>query len=137
MPRSAATGGLVYLDSSALVKLVVAERESAALRRFLRRHPQRVASALVRTEVMRAVRHLGAKAIARGRQVVARIDLVRLDDAVLDAAAELDAAILRSLDAIHLASALSLGAQLDAIVTYDARMAASAQQLGLPVSAPS
>lgn len=136
MPRSAATGGLVYLDASALVKLVVAERESAALRRFLRRHPQRVASALVRTEVMRAVRHLGAKAIARGRQVVARIDLVRLDDAVLDAAAELDAAILRSLDAIHLASAINLGAQLDAIVTYEARMAASAQQLGLPVSAP-
>jgi hypothetical protein len=120
-----------------LVKLVVAERESAALRRFLRRHPQRVASALVRTEVMRAVRHLGAKATSRARLVVARIDLVRLDDTVLDAAAALDAAILRSLDAIHLASAITLGAQLDAVVTYDARMVAGAEQLGLPVVAPS
>jgi hypothetical protein len=136
MPPRARPAGVVYLDSSALVKMVVAEPESAALRRFLRRHPRRLSSALARTEVIRVVRHLGPKATARARQVVQRIDLVRLDDAMLDAAAALDAAILRSLDAIHLASAQSVAAELEAIVTYDARMAASAQLLGLPVIAP-
>jgi len=128
--------GVVYLDSSALVKTVVAERESAALRRFLRSHPLRLACALARTEVIRAVRHLGPKVTARARQVVQRIDLVRVDDALLDAAGALDPAILRSLDAIHLASALSVAAELEAVVTYDARMAAGAALLGLRVVAP-
>jgi predicted nucleic acid-binding protein len=124
--------GIVYLDSSAIVKTVIVERESAALRRFLRRHPLRVSCALARTEVGGAVRHLGPKA----RQVVQRIDLVRLDDALLDAASALDAAVLRSLDATHLAAALTVAAQLEAIVTYDARMAESAALLGLPVAVP-
>ena len=118
------------------MKLLIAERESAALRRPC----AGIRSAWQLhwcTEVMRAVRHLGAKATSRARQVVARIDLVRLDDTILDAAAALDAAILRSLDAIHLASAITLGGELDAVVTYDARMAAAAEQLGLPVVAPS
>ena len=128
--------GIVYLDSSAIVKTVIVERESAALRRFLRRHPLRVSCALARTEVVRAVRHLGPKATARARQVVQRIDLVRLDDALLDAASALDAAVLRSLDAIHLAAALTVAAQLEAIVTYDARMTESAALLGLPVAVP-
>jgi predicted nucleic acid-binding protein len=128
--------GIVYLDSSAIVKTVIVERESAALRRFLRRHPLRVSCALARTEVVRAVRHLGPKATARARRVVQRIDLVRLDDALLDAASALDAAVLRSLHAIHLAAALTVAAQLEAIVTYDARMAESATLLGLPVAVP-
>jgi len=128
--------GIVYLDSSAIVKTVIVERESAALRRFLRRHPLRVSCALARTEVGGAVRHLGPKATPRARQVVQRIDLVRLDDALLDAASALDAAVLRSLDAIHLAAALTVAAQLEAIVTYDARMAESAALLGLPVAVP-
>jgi predicted nucleic acid-binding protein len=128
--------GVVYLDSSALVKLVVSEAESNALRSFLRGRPRRVSSALARTEVIRAVRHLGTRATSRARQVVQRIDLVRLDDALLDAAASLDAAILRSLDAIHLASAQSVAAELEVIVTYDTRMAAGAETVGLPVIAP-
>jgi predicted nucleic acid-binding protein len=128
--------GIVYLDSSALVKLVVSEPESTALRKFLRRRPRRVSCALARTEVVRAVRHLGTKVTGRARQVVHRIDLVRLDDALLDAAALLDASVLRSLDAIHLTSAQSLGSELEAIVTYDARMAAGAEILGLPVVVP-
>jgi hypothetical protein len=136
MPARRRPTGAVYLDSSALVKLVVVESESAALRRFLRRHPRRASSALARTEVVRAVRHLGARATTRARQVVQRIDLVRLDDALLDAAASLDESILRSLDAIHLASAQAMAAELEAIVTYDTRMAAGAEKLGLPVVAP-
>ena len=128
--------GILYLDSSALVKTVVAEPESAALRRLLRRHHLRVSCGLARTEVVRAVRHLGPRATTRARQVLQRIDLVRLDDALLDAAGVLDASVLRSLNAIHLAAALTVAAQLEAVVTYDARMAAAARLLGLRVAAP-
>jgi len=128
--------GILYLDSSALVKTVVAEPESAALRRLLRRHHLRVSCGLARTEVVRAVRHLGPRATTRARRVLQRIDLVRLDDALLDAAGVLDASVLRSLDAIHLAAALTVAAQLEAVVTYDARMAAAARLLGLRVAAP-
>jgi predicted nucleic acid-binding protein len=127
---------LVYLDSSALVKLVVAERESAALRRYLRSTPQRASCALARVEVLRAVRPHGGAAMKRARGVLRRLDLVQLDDDLLDAAAALDAGVLRSLDAIHLAAAQVLGDALTAVVTYDDRMTAAAARLGLPVAAP-
>jgi hypothetical protein len=126
----------VYLDSSALVKLVVAEPESGALRRFLRRHPRRISSALARVEVPRAVRFQGARAVDRATKVLARIGLVRIDDALLDAAAALDPRVLRSLDAIHLASAQAVGDDLDCVVTYDRRMSEAAGALTLPVRSP-
>lgn len=128
--------GAAYLDSSALVKLVVVEAESAALRRFLRRHPLRVSCALARVEVPRAVREHGTQAISRARQLLARVHLLRLDDPLLDSAADLDTAVLRSLDAVHLAAAQALGPRLGALVTYDGRMAEVAQALGLPLVAP-
>jgi predicted nucleic acid-binding protein len=126
----------VYLDSSALVKLVVAEAESGALGRFIRRRPDRISSALARVEVLRAVRMQGAPIVERAGRVLARIRLLRLDDALLDAAAALNPAVLRSLDAIHLASAQALGGDLDCIVTYDRRMSEAAGLLGLPVRSP-
>ncbi len=126
----------VYLDSSALVKLVVREVDSAALRRYLRRQTRRVSCALARVEVVRAVRPHGPEAVARARAVLQRIDLLQLDDSLLDAAAALDAVVLRSLDAIHLAAARELRGELSAIVTYDARMAKAAAALGLHVAAP-
>ena len=70
----------VYLDSSALVKLVVAETESDALTGHLRGHPDRVSCALARAEVIRAVRAHGQRATTRARQLLQRISLVRLDD---------------------------------------------------------
>ncbi len=127
---------MVYLDSSALVKLVVAERESAALRRYLRSTPQRASCALARVEVLRAVRPHGGAVMKRARGLLRRLDLVQLDDDLLDAAAALDAGVLRSLDAIHLAAAQVLGDALTAVVTYDDRMTAAAARLGLPVAAP-
>jgi hypothetical protein len=127
---------VIYLDSSALVKLIVAESESAALRRYLRSHQQRVSCALAKVEVMRAVRPQGGAAITRTRRLLRRLDLVQLDDELLDAAAELNAGVLRSLDAIHLAAAQTLANELAAIVTYDDRMTAAAGLLGLPVAAP-
>ena len=126
----------VYLDSSAIVKLVVRETESAALRRFLRTQPERVSCALARTEVLRAVRHLGPAAVSRARRVLRRIDLIRLDDSLLDAAGVLDPRILRSLDAVHLAAAQLIAPELDAIVTYDRRLADGALLLGFTVESP-
>lgn len=126
----------VYLDSSALVKLVVREPQSAALRRFLRRFPRRISCGLARTEVPRAVRHLGSRVENRAQRLLRRVDLIRLDDALLDAAAGLDPRILRSLDAIHLAAAQLVSADLDAIVTYDRRMTEAAKSLGFVVEAP-
>jgi uncharacterized protein len=127
---------VVYLDSSAIVKLVVAEKESSALRRFLRHHAGRASCALARVEVVRAVRPHGAAAITRARGVLRRLDLVRLDDDLMEDAATLDAGILRSLDAIHLAAARVFGDDLRAVVTYDDRMAHAAAVLGLPVEGP-
>jgi len=127
---------VVYLDSSALVKLVVAEPESAALRRELHREPDRASCALARVEVVRAVRSHGAPAVARARQLLRRVDLVQLDDEVLDAAAMLNGGVLRSLDAIHLAAAQMLGDDLTSVITYDERMTAAATRAGLSVRAP-
>ena len=127
---------MVYLDSSALVKLVIVEPESAALRRYLRREPQRASCALARVEVVRAVRPHGARAATRARQLLRRLDLVQLDDDLLDRAAALDGVVLRSLDAIHLAAAQLLLDELTAIVTYDERMATAASLVGLVVEAP-
>lgn len=126
----------VYLDSSALVKLVVSEAESKALTGHLRRHPTRASCALARVEVIRAVRAQGARATRRARALLERTSLIRLDDALLDAAAELEAHELRSLDAIHLAAARALGDSLTEVITYDRRMADAARKLGLPVVAP-
>jgi len=127
---------IAYLDSSALVKLVVAEPESSALRRHLRSRPIRVSCALARVEVVRAVRQHGRDAIARARRVLARTRLLRIDDALLDAAASLDARVLRSLDAIHLAAAQTFGDSLRELVTYDARMTQAAASVGLRTASP-
>jgi predicted nucleic acid-binding protein len=127
---------VVYLDSSALVKLVVEEPQSQALVAYLGDHPTRTSSALARVEVARAVRPQGSRAITRARQLLARIALLHLDDALLDAAATLGGDRLRSLDAIHIASAQTVTSGLTALVTYDRRMAEAASGIGLTVAAP-
>ncbi|HET7128124.1 MAG TPA: type II toxin-antitoxin system VapC family toxin [Gaiellaceae bacterium] len=126
----------VYLDSSAIVKLVVAEQESAALRRYLRRRRPLVASALARTEVARALLPLGEAAMRRGQEVLARLELIRVSDRILTAAGSLLPLEVRTLDAIHLATAQQLGSDLARIVTYDQRLGAAAVLSGLPVAAP-
>ncbi|MCA1709470.1 MAG: type II toxin-antitoxin system VapC family toxin [Actinobacteria bacterium] len=126
----------VYLDSSAIVKLAVREPESDALRRHLRRRRPWVSSALARTEVLRSLLDGGEAALAAGRRVLARCDLVRVNDRVLDLAGTMQPLQLRSLDAIHLATAGRLGGDLGELVIYDKRMAAVARDLGYRVSAP-
>lgn len=129
----------LYLDSSALVKLVQQERESEALRTFMRRHPADglVTSALARVEVVRAVFPGGADAVAMARRQLARLAQVQLGPELLDSAASLFPTLaLRSLDAIHLAAAQLVGNDLRAVVTYDQRMADAATGLGLAVESP-
>jgi predicted nucleic acid-binding protein len=129
----------LYLDSSALVKLVQREAESNALRRFLRRYrdDRRVTSALARVEVVRAVADGGPDAISHARRQLSRVDQIALDGDLLDAAATLAPGVpLRSLDAVHLASARALGSDLRAVITYDQRMYTAGSRLGLVVDAP-
>jgi predicted nucleic acid-binding protein len=127
----------LYLDSSAFVKIVVNETESAAVRMYLARNAvRRVSSALLRTESLRAVRHLGPDALATVREGLRRVDLIAIDDRILDSAGILEPQVLRTLDAIHLATAMAVGEDLDAIVTYDERMVEAARLLGLSTATP-
>jgi hypothetical protein len=125
-----------YLDSSAIVKLAVEEPETGALRDYLHGRAPLVSSALARTEVGRSLLRLGPDFAARGEDILRRFDLVRVGDRTLRLAARLPSAELRSLDAIHLATADQLGEDLGAVVTYDERMAAAARQMGYVVVAP-
>jgi predicted nucleic acid-binding protein len=125
-----------YVDSSAIVKLAVREPESDALRKYLRRRRPLLSSALARTEVLRALLPGGGAAVAAGRRALARVDLVRVNDAVLNLAGSLDPIELRSLDAIHLATATRLGVDLGEIVTYDERMTVAAHAMGYRVATP-
>jgi len=127
---------LTYVDSSAIVKLAVAEPESKALRRFLSRRRPLVTSSLARTEVARALMPSGTEAVSRGEEVLRRMQLVRLNDRVLRDAGRMEPAELRSLDAIHLACARQLGSAVGQIVTYDERMAGAATASGWSVAAP-
>lgn len=126
----------IYVDSSAIVKLAVREAESLALRRYLRRRLPLVSSALARTEVLRALLPAGAEAVARGREVLRRLDLVRVNDRILNAAGAMRPPELRSLDAIHLATAHELREDLHALITYDERMVSAAKQLGFRIVQP-
>jgi predicted nucleic acid-binding protein len=129
---------LAYLDTSAAVKLLMDEQESPALRSWLGRRPELVSAAILRVELVRVVRRAGlARLIPEARKLLAGVHLIRLDDDLLDSAADLDPTNLRSLDSIHLAAAASLGDDLAAVVSYDDRLLEAARALGLPTATPS
>jgi uncharacterized protein len=131
-------GAVVYLDTSAFVKLVVAEPESPALRRAIARWPQRASSTLLRTETMRALRRSGnAGQVPAARRLLRGVRMVRMDEPLLDRAADLEPGELRTLDAIHLAAALEIGQDLGVMIAYDIRLKAAAQAYGLAVESPS
>lgn len=129
---------LVYLDSSAIVKLVRLEPQSRALFVYLRAWSERVTSVVSAVEVPRAVRRASgqARAFRRADRVLARIGLVELDSSIRARAATLDPAGLRTLDAIHIASALDLGEDVASFVTYDERQIVAARQAGIEVTSP-
>ena len=127
-----------YLDSSALVKLVIDEPESQAMRAYVggQRGPL-TTSALSRTEVVRSAATSDPSTILAARNLLSATNDIAVSRALLDAAADLAVRTgICSLDAIHLATALSVRRHLDAFVTYDRRQAAVAEELGLPVVTP-
>ncbi|HLF70226.1 MAG TPA: type II toxin-antitoxin system VapC family toxin [Actinomycetota bacterium] len=133
------TAELLYLDSSAIVKLISRESESTALATRLAEGPDVVTSALAQVEVLRAMSrvHASRTEVRRAEAVLGAITMLRIDDIVLERAATIRPVTLRSLDAIHLASAVSVGETLTALVTYDARLASAAEGLGVDVLTPS
>lgn len=130
-------GRAAYLDSSAFVKLVVAEPGSQALRRALSRWPELVSSALLRTETLRCLRRSGNSAVVpQALRLFRSVHLVSVDEPLLDRAGGLDPPEGRSLDAIHLAAALALGPDLGIMFVYDRRLRQGAEACGIPVEAP-
>lgn len=126
-----------FIDTSALVKLVIEEEETQALREWIDTlRPRLISSDLVRTELGRAVRRQTVPQVFKARQVLETLAMFPLTAELCDAAARLEPSQLRSLDALHVASALSLGDLLDAVVTYDERMAEACAVHGIQVLAP-
>ncbi|MDO9355716.1 MAG: type II toxin-antitoxin system VapC family toxin [Solirubrobacteraceae bacterium] len=126
-----------YLETSALVKLVLPEAESSALRAWVTgADSDLVASDLVRTELLRAVRSTDESSSGAAKVVLDGLVLFPFSPRILDAAGLLAPPELRSLGAIHLAAALALGDDLDGLVTYDLRLRQAAEAYGLTVLSP-
>ncbi len=125
-----------YLDTSAFMKLVRAEPESRALRQELSGDGELVCSALLTVEGLRAAGRYGQLALRRARAALVAVTLLPVDDVTLRAAAALEPPVLRSLDAVHLATAASLGTELDRFYCYDGRLSGAARNLGLDLAAP-
>ncbi len=125
-----------YVDSSALVKLVIPEPESDALRTELARWESHATSAIARVEVVRACARVDERARPIAEHLIAALDLIAVDDELLEEAARVAPKALRSLDAIHLASAVLVGTALGVVLAYDERLLEAAQAAGLPVAAP-
>ena len=127
---------MLYADSSALVKLVLEEPEATALRSYLSGGGPVVTSLIAATELVRAVRRIDPDLEAAANAVIDALTLADLEVGILTAAGTLAPPQMRTLDAIHVATALALGTELDAVVTYDARMAEAARAVGLRTEAP-
>lgn len=127
---------LAYLDTSAYVKLFVEEPESAALHHELDQWTAWTSSALLGVEAVRACRRLGEQIANSAEASLRDLALVPMDDRVLTIARRLDPRDLRSLEAIHLATALSMGTDLGALFSYDDRLTAAATAAGVRVLAP-
>lgn len=131
------SAGVLVLDSSALLKLVVAETETSVLQQEIEHSSEQLAgSELLLTEVRRAAARLGGQAPEQAARVLSLVTLMPVSRARLTVAGELSPPGLRSLDAIHVATALSVGPRLRAFVTYDERQAQAARSAGLDVLAP-
>lgn len=135
--RTSATDVAFYLDTSAAVKLVQEEHGSAGLHAWMSEHERTLASsALLRTELLRATRRSRPDLLGQARALLDHVTLIDVGQDVCERAGLLDPDGMRSLDAIHLASALALAEELEGIVTYDVRLRAAAIAVGLNVIAP-
>jgi predicted nucleic acid-binding protein len=129
---------VIYLDSSALLKLLFEEAESDALALWLsaRSELPKVSGELAKVEVLRASRRIDPDTVPAARVLLSQIDLIPLAGAVVEQASQLRGDTLRSLDALHLASALALGSDLSTFVVYDRRLASAASDAGLDTVQP-
>jgi uncharacterized protein len=129
---------MIYLDSAAVIKLVHAEPESAALRGWLdeRAETQWISSVLTEIESFRALARYAPEAASRLSAVLDQIDLIDLDQRIRMLAQTVTPATVRSLDAIHLGTALHFRHSLTSFLTYDKRLLDAAQAAGLPINSP-
>jgi uncharacterized protein len=129
---------VIYLDTSAAAKLVHPEAESAALAAFLaeRISAALVSSALLYPELERAVTRHRPELATRAVALTQRVMTVPLANDIVVTAATIGTPLLRTLDALHLATAATIASELDAFVTYDKRLADAATGIGLAVVAP-
>nr|MDT0658882.1 type II toxin-antitoxin system VapC family toxin [Micromonospora sp. DSM 115978] len=127
-----------YLDTSAALKLLAEESHSRAFAAFYDDHPGAswISSALLRVEVIRAVARVLPAALPDARELLLAFDYITIDDEIVDAAMNEPDRMLRSLDAIHLATARVLGTDLTGVITYDDRLARAAAEAGMPVIVP-
>ena len=132
---------MIYLDTSALTKLLVAEPETAELRVWLTAHIEQGESAatstLGRVELMRTVAHYGETGeFDRARYLLDGLDVLPLTEQVMTLAESIGTATLRSLDAIHLAAAAHFRQEITAFVTYDHRLLNGCRDIGLATASP-
>ena len=124
-----------YLDSSAILKLIFQEDESNALVRTIT--DQCATSSISRIEVIRIVQRTNPESLGFARQELSKLILIPISEAVIRVAESFTGmATLRSLDAIHVASALLIHDSIEGLITYDAQMARNARELGLVVQSP-
>jgi predicted nucleic acid-binding protein len=130
---------MIYLDSSALLKLLFEETESAELALWISEQTgtPMVTSELAKVEVVRAARRLDADVVPAARVLMSQLDLIPLNSGLIGQAADVGEPPLRTLDAIHLASALSIQADVTAFVAYDLRLVAAAEAAGIESTRPS
>lgn len=129
---------MIYLDSSAIVKLVLPEKESDQLLRLIGDRMDCLSSVIARVEVVRTVARSQAPsdAYARAHEVFNRVNLKSLDEDIISKAEMIKPASVRTLDSIHLGTALACGSELEVLITYDRRMASAAEELGVVTDAP-
>lgn len=129
---------MIYIDTSALVKLLFEESESSALSDWLtlKSTIPKISSHLSTVELLRTCKRIDDSLVDQARRLLDGVDLVPIDHVIVEQAAILTPRQLHSLDAIHLASALSLNEDLTDFVAYDVRLCSAASMVGLPVVSP-
>jgi uncharacterized protein len=127
---------LIYLDTSAFLKLVKPEPETAAFEAFVDGRADFVASALLAVEARRGALRRAPRSLPRVDLLLRDVELVAMSPAIVESASRLPDPLLRSLDAIHLATAILLRSDLELFVTYDSRLADAAAAYGIPTADP-
>jgi uncharacterized protein len=127
---------LIYVDTSALLKLLKSETHSEALAAYLADRDDLVSSTLLAVELRRSALRSVPQSLPRVDILLSRVEMIDMDDVVVESASRLPDPTLRSLDAIHLATALLIRDEVDVLLTYDERLADAARAHRLPTAAP-